>query len=80
MTDCSSSFRRAPSRFKSHISNCVSLEKPSSTAPAFVPVASNGGDAPGDQANVAVLGISRRPSISGLGAVQVELDPGDDGR
>ena len=33
------------------------------TAPAFVPVAMIGGADPGDQANAAVLGISRRRTI-----------------
>ena len=51
------------SRSRSHSSSCVSLENPSSTAPAFVPVASKGENVPADQANVAVLGISRSPTM-----------------
>lgn len=46
-------------RSKSHNSSCVSFEKSASTAPARVPVASNGKVVPGDHANVAVRGISR---------------------
>lgn len=46
-------------RSKSHNSNWVSFEKSASTAPARVPVASNGKVVPGDHANVAVRGISR---------------------
>lgn len=49
---------------RSHSSSCVSLEKSASTAPALVPVAINGGAAPGDQAKVAVRGISRRRTIA----------------
>lgn len=41
----------------------MSFEKPSSTAPARVPVARNVVLVLGDQANVAVLGISRTPTI-----------------
>ena len=63
--DCSSSFLYNPSRSKSHTSNWVSFEKPSSTAPALVPVASKMEDALGDQAKVAVRGMSRRPNIAG---------------
>jgi len=48
---------------KSHNSNWVSLEKSASTAPALVPVAINGKAVPGDQANVAVRGISRRRTM-----------------
>jgi hypothetical protein len=48
---------------KSHNSKLVSLEKSSSTAPARVPVASNGGAEPGDQAKAAVRGISRNRTI-----------------
>lgn len=70
---CSSWPCRALSRSKSHNSNCVSLEKPSSTAPAFVPVAKYGEEAPGDQANVAVLGISRRPTMSTSAPVLLEV-------
>jgi hypothetical protein len=43
----------------------VSLEKSASTAPALVPVASNGDCGPGDQAKAAVLGISRRRTMTG---------------
>lgn len=48
---------------KSHSSRLVSLEKSSSTAPARVPVASNGGAEPGDHAKAAVRGISRNRTI-----------------
>lgn len=62
-TGCRSRPLPALPRSSSHISNCVSFENPSSTAPAFVPVAMWGEDGPGDHANVAVLGISRSPYI-----------------
>ena len=48
----------ASSSFKSHSSKHVSLLKSTSTAPDFVPVASQGDSASGDQAKVAVRGIS----------------------
>lgn len=48
---------------KSQSSRFVSLEKSSSTAPARVPVASNGGAEPGDHAKAAVRGISRNRTI-----------------
>jgi hypothetical protein len=51
------------SRSRSHSSSCVSFEKSASTAPALVPVARNGEAVPGDQAKVAVLGISRNLTI-----------------
>ena len=53
------------SSLSSQSSNCVSFEKSASTAPAFVPVAINGCVGPGDQAKVAVLGISRRRTMLG---------------
>lgn len=43
----------------------MSLEKSSSTAPARVPVASNGGAEPGDHAKAAVRGISRNRTMIG---------------
>jgi hypothetical protein len=43
----------------------VSFEKSASTAPALVPVAITGCVGAGDQANVAVLGISRRRTMAG---------------
>ena len=52
-----------PSNPKSHNSRHVSLLKSISTAPAFVPVASKGNAAPGDQANAAVRGISRKRTM-----------------
>lgn len=58
-----------PLRLKSHNSSCVSLEKSASTAPARVPVARYGEPVPGDQANVAVLGISRNLTIVARGFV-----------
>lgn len=57
-TPCSPS-----SSLSSQSSSCVSLEKSASTAPALVPVAINGCVGPGDQAKVAVLGISRRRTM-----------------
>ena len=51
------------SKLSSQSSNCVSFEKSASTAPAFVPVAIKGCVEPGDQAKVAVLGISRRRTM-----------------
>ena len=48
---------------RSHNSSWVSLEKSASTAPALVPVATNGAVAPGDHAKVAVRGISRSLTI-----------------
>jgi hypothetical protein len=57
---------------KSHSSKLVSLEKSSSTAPARVPVASNGGAEPGDHAKAAVRGISRnRTIVESLSAVHL---------
>ena len=41
----------------------MSFENPSSTAPARVPVARKAALVLGDQAKVAVLGISRTPTI-----------------
>ncbi len=58
------------SRSKFHSSSCVSFEKSASTAPALVPVAKNGEVVPGDQAKVAVLGISRSLTIPTAGTVQ----------
>ena len=52
---------------RSHNSSWVSLEKSASTAPALVPVATNGAVAPGDHAKVAVRGISRSLTILGCG-------------
>jgi len=50
------------------------LEKSSSTAPARVPVASNGGAEPGDHAKAAVRGISRNRTIVGsLSAARLVL-------
>ena len=45
-------------RFKFHSSSRVSFEKSASTAPALVPVARKGAEAPGDQVKAAVRGIS----------------------
>lgn len=56
-------------RLKSHSSSCVSLEKSASTAPARVPVARYGEPVPGDQANVAVLGISRNLTMMASGGI-----------
>ena len=60
---CNSTVCSRLPRSKSHSSNWVSLEKSASTAPALVPVAIHGKAVPGDQANVAVRGISRRRTI-----------------
>lgn len=56
-------------RLKSQSSSCVSLEKSASTAPARVPVARYGEPVPGDQANVAVLGISRNLTMMASGGM-----------
>jgi hypothetical protein len=48
---------------KSQSSKTVSFEKSASTAPALVPVAIKGNAVPGDQAKVAVRGISRRRTM-----------------
>lgn len=60
---CNSTVCSRLPRSKSHSSNWVSLEKSASTAPALVPVAINGKAVPGDQANVAVRGMSRRRTM-----------------
>lgn len=62
-TGCSSSLASWRSRLRSQSSRHVLFEKSTSTAPARVPVAINGDAAPGDQAKVAVLGISRRRTM-----------------
>lgn len=67
-TGCSSTPCSALSRLSSQSSSVVSLEKSASTAPALVPVAINGEVGPGDQAKVAVRGISRRRTMAGGGA------------
>ena len=66
------------SNLSSQSSNCVSPEKSASTAPDFVPVAINGWVGPGDQANVAVRGISRRRTMVGCGRTEaVEWSAGN---
>lgn len=57
-TGCSSSLASSRPSPRSQISRHVSFEKLTSTAPARVPVATNGEAGPGDQAKVAVRGIS----------------------
>jgi hypothetical protein len=64
-TPCSAS-----SSLSSQSSSCVSPEKSASTAPDLVPVAINGWVGPGDQANVAVRGISRRRTMVGYGRTE----------
>ena len=66
---CSSSLASSRSRPRSHSSRHVLLEKSMSTAPARVPVAINGDAAPGDQAKVAVLGISLRRTMMMAGEI-----------
>ena len=55
------------------------MEKSASTAPARVPVAINGDAAPGDQAKVAVRGISRRRTMmtGGEGWLCGKLNPSE---
>lgn len=65
-------------RLKSHNSSCVSLEKSASTAPARVPVARYGEPVPGDQANVAVRGISRNLTMVARGRLYL-VNVGDRG-
>jgi hypothetical protein len=60
---CSSWLPPVFSSPRSQSSKTVSLEKSASTAPARVPVAIKGRVEPGDQAKVAVLGISRRRTM-----------------
>lgn len=66
-TGLSSTPCSASSNLSSQSSNCVSFEKSASTAPALVPVATRGCVGPGDQAKQAVLGISRRRTMTVLG-------------
>ena len=54
------------SNFRSHSSRQVSLLKSTSTAPDFVPVATQGALASGDQAKAAVRGISLNRTILSL--------------
>lgn len=62
---CNSVLPCTPSRSKSHSSKHVSLLKSASTAPDLVPVTIHGAETPGDQANAAVLGISRSRTMVG---------------
>ena len=74
---CSSPPASPRSRAKSQSSRHVSLEKLASTAPARVPVATNGEAAPGDQAKVAVRGISlRRTMLKEVGGAAFGIDQG----
>ena len=75
---CSSTLRFEASKPRSHNSSWVSFEKSASTAPAFVPVAKKGESVPGDQANVAVRGISRSLTMLKNGIGQSELVTADD--
>jgi hypothetical protein len=63
-TGCSSAPASWLLRARSQSSRQVSFEKSASTAPARVPVAINDEAAPGDQAKVAVRGISLRRTMS----------------
>lgn len=64
-TGCNSSLAFGPFRPRSQSSRLVSFEKFASTAPTRVPVAINGEEVPGDQAKLAVRGISLRRTIVG---------------
>ena len=73
---CSSVFCLTLSSPKSQSSSVVSFEKSASTAPALVPVAREGRPEPGDQAKVAVRGISlKRPIFEEVCASCQSLRP-----